>query len=121
MQPCNSLTINSLELELFLGWPNDERLRKQTILVDLTIRYASALKACETDHLDDTTCYRELIEKLRTTLSNHKYHLIEYVAAEIHRLLIAQLPTGSLLKVSLTKRPLITGLGSVTFHYGELS
>jgi FolB domain-containing protein len=115
----NSLSINKLELNLFLGWPDDERLRKQIILLDIEIQLPNLVKACSTDHLDDTVCYRQLIESLRCHFSEKKFHLIEHVTAEAYALLKSLLPEQTTLQVSLTKRPQIDGLGSVTFLYGD--
>lgn len=119
MATINSLSINQLELTLFLGWPDEERQRKQLILLDIQILFPKKLNACSTDHLDDTICYRQLIETLRDHFSEKKFHLIEHVAAEAHALLTSLLPEKTNLQVSLTKRPQIEGLGSVTFHYGD--
>lgn len=119
MMKTNLLTINSLGLELYLGWPDDERLRKQTILLDIQILYPNAPRACATDHLDDTVCYRHLIESLRTELENKKFHLIEHVTQAVYLFLKSLTPTETKLTVSLTKKPKISGLGSVTFHYGD--
>lgn len=119
MMKTNLLNINSLELELYLGWPDDERLRRQTILLDIQILYPDVPKACETDHLDDTVCYRHLIESLRNELQNKKFHLIEHVTQAIYLYLKSLVPKETKLAISLTKRPQIAGLGSVTFHYGD--
>ena len=115
----NVLTINALSLELYLGWPDDERSRRQTILLDIQLHYPSVPKACETDHLDDTVCYRHLIESLRKKLEDKKFHLIEHVTQAVYQHLKSLTPTDTRLTVSLTKRPQIAGLGSVTFNYGD--
>lgn len=117
MQANNLLTINQLELDLFLGWPDEERMRRQHVQFNIDIEYPELPKACETDHLDDTVCYRALIETLRHHLTAQKFHLIEHVTLEAARLLKTLLPANSKIKISLTKKPLIEGLGSVTFHY----
>ena len=115
----NLLSLNQLEIELFLGWPDDERLRKQIVVLDLDIHFPATPKACTTDHLDDTYCYRRLIESLRAKLSEHKFHLIEHVTLEIYQQLKSLLPAQTKINVSLTKRPQIDGLGSVTFQHGD--
>lgn len=119
MKPRNLLTINQLELDLFLGWPDEERMRRQHVHFNIEIEYPDTPKACETDHLDDTVCYRALIEKLRSHLTSQKFHLIEHVTAESAKLIKTLLPPNSSIRISLTKRPLIEGLASVTFHYTD--
>src|SRR5476649_82491 len=81
------LLINALELELYLGWPNEERMRKQVISLDIEIQFPAVPKACTSDTLQDTVCYRELIETLRQKIGDKKYHLIEHVTREIHQVL----------------------------------
>ena len=113
------LTINALELELFLGWPTEERMRKQIVTLDLQIKLPVVPEACESDDLKDTVCYRDLIEKLRAAIATSKYHLIEHVTAKVYSTLKSILPAESVISVSLTKRPQIQGLQSVTFQYVE--
>lgn len=112
----SSLFINALEMELFLGWPNEERMRRQVVSFDIEIQYLATPKACMSDDLQDTVCYRELIEQLRAKVCSKKYHLIEHVAQEIYGTLKSLLPASCQTAVSLTKHPQIQGLGSVTFQ-----
>lgn len=114
-----ALFINSLELELFLGWPSEERSRKQIVCLDMAIHFPAAPKACASDDLNDTVCYRELIESLRKTICVKKYRLIEHITQDIYDFLKSALPSQSEISVNLTKRPQIQGLGSVTFHFGD--
>jgi 7,8-dihydroneopterin aldolase/epimerase/oxygenase len=115
----SSLFINALELELFLGWPNEERIRQQIVTLDVEIQYSSPPKACSSDHLQDTVCYRELIEMLRAKVGSKHYHLIEHVTQEVYTALKTVLPSSCHLSVHLTKHPQIQGLGSVTFSYHD--
>jgi dihydroneopterin aldolase len=111
--------INALELEIFLGWPSEERIRKQIISLDIEIQFDTIPKACDTDNLKDTVCYRELIESLRAKTGDRKFHLIEHVTVEIHEILRSLLPPRAIISVNLTKHPQIQGLGSVTFNYRD--
>lgn len=119
MMTKTALFINSLELELFLGWPSEERRRKQIVCLDIAISFPAAPKACESDDLQDTVCYRELIDTLRNTICVKKYRLIEHITQDIYDFLKSALPSQSTVSVNLTKRPQIQGLGSVTFHFGD--
>ena len=94
----SSLFINGLELELFLGWPNEERMRKQIVTLDLDIVYPATPAACTSDDLKGTVCYRELIEKLRAHIGERKFHLIEHVTQEVYDTLKTELPKGTRLK-----------------------
>jgi 7,8-dihydroneopterin aldolase/epimerase/oxygenase len=117
MNAKSSLFINAVELEVFLGWPNEERMRRQVISVDMELRFPSVPQACTSDNLKDTVCYRDLIEKLRAEVAVKKYHLIEHLTVEVYNIVKSLLPQQTTLSVSLNKHPQIQGLGSVTFKY----
>lgn len=119
MQNYNLLNINQLAINISLGWPDEERARRQEILVDISIHCPTTPKACESDHLDDTYCYRHLIENLRAHLASKPFKLIEHVTREIYLFVKSLLPADYEVHVSLTKKPMIIGLGSVTFHHGD--
>src|SRR3990167_6107360 len=110
MNTNSCLSLNALELELFLGWPNEERIRKQVVKLDVKIHYPTAPKAGASDDLQDTVCYRELIEALRKKIGEKHYRLIEHVTEEVYTFLKSFLPSQSFLSVSLTKHPQIQGL-----------
>ncbi len=119
MQNKTALFINELELEIYLGWPNEERIRKQVISLDIEIAFPAIPKACASDDLKDTVCYHELIKSLRKKIGETKFHLIEHVTQEVYQILKRLLPNKSILSVNLTKHPQIQGLGSVTFNYRD--
>lgn len=60
------LTLNGLELHIYLGWPTAERLQLQTVKVDITIQFTTPPSACTTDNLQDTFCYDALVTLLKT-------------------------------------------------------
>lgn len=115
----SALSINALEIELFLGWPNEERMRRQVVSLDIELHFSALPKACTSDDLQDTVCYRELIEKLREKICVQKFHLIEHVTQEVYVVLKSLLPAHCNISVHLTKHPQIQGLGSVTFNYRD--
>jgi len=119
MNKHTTLFINALELEVFLGWPTEERMRKQVIALDMEINLPEPPKACTSDHLDDTVCYHQLINTLRAKLGEKKFRLIEHITADVYETVKNILPEDSDLNVSLTKHPQIQGLGSVTFNYRD--
>lgn len=119
MNPYNLLAINGLELDVFLGWPDEERLQKQKVWLDVKMRFAAALKACVSDDLNDTVCYQHLIHDLREHLIDKKFKLVEHLTHEIYRFIETNVPKDTAIFVTLTKQPQITGLGNVTYHYGS--
>lgn len=116
----SSLYIRNLELQVYLGWPHRERLKKQIVMVDITINYLKPPEACKTDHLNNTLCYSEVITAILAKVSNQKFHLVEYVTQEIYSVVKSYLPVHATAIVQLTKRPTVRGFqGDVQFTYGD--
>lgn len=118
--PDTSLSIKQLNLFVSLGWPEKERLEKQSILMDIDIDFNTAPSACVSDQLQDTLCYSDLIESLRNTLENQTFHLIEHLCHAAFHLLKPSLPSDARLHISVLKHPAILGLaGGVAFSMKE--
>lgn len=116
----SSLLIRDLELRVFLGWPEKERLKEQRVLLNADIRYANPPAGCETDKLEDTVCYAEVIEQVREKIGDKHFHLIEYLSHDIYHIMKPLLPEKALLTIRITKHPMIAGLtGGVQFSFGD--
>jgi 7,8-dihydroneopterin aldolase/epimerase/oxygenase len=114
------LLLRDIELCIFLGWPESERLEAQIVLLDLDIEFSQPPKACLSDDLVDTFCYADLITKIHTELGAKNYRLIEHLTYEIYTLVKRDLPPDASLLVRLTKHPKIQSLsGGVCFSYGD--
>jgi dihydroneopterin aldolase len=115
-----ALTINSMQLDVHIGWANKERVKKQPVLVDIDIAFANTPKACLTDHLDDAVCYDSLITQLRQQLGKKKFCLVEHLAHDIFTIIKSLLPKQTKLQIGITKYPAIKNLnGGVSFYYGD--
>jgi dihydroneopterin aldolase len=118
----SSLHIQQYELTVFLGWPKEERRRKQSVWMDMDIVYPTPPKACRTDELDDTTCYHQLTDLIQKQLANQKTHLIEQLSYEIYLIAKSQLPKKVKVAVRITKYPAMKALkGGVCFRYGDIA
>ena len=116
----SALHINGLQLQVYLGWPDQERLKMQTVFLSLIIQFANPPKACETDHLEDTICYSTLVEFIQEKINSKKFHLIEHLCFEIYHLIKPLLSASSSLSLSITKYPDLPALeGGVQFYFGE--
>jgi dihydroneopterin aldolase len=115
-----TLYINALELRVHLGWTDKELSKKQLVYLDVAILFNHIPKACITDHLDGTLCYKDLIDIIHKKLSSKKFRLIERLTAEVYRIINETLPAKCKLDVSITKYPKVNGLdGGVSFRYGD--
>ena len=116
----STLFINQLELTLHLGWPENEILKKQTVLLDIEIQFAKPPIACISDQLDDTLCYSKLIQLIRDHILPKHFHLIEHLSYSIYQLIKPLVPNPSKMIVHITKHPKIPNYtGAVRFSYGD--
>lgn len=114
------LLIRGVELCVFLGWPEEERVEGQVVLLDMEIILPTPPSACLTDELQDTFCYADIIAALHEKLQRRVFKLIEHLCYEIYQLVKPSLPVEAKLSVQLTKHPKIQGLtGGVSFSYED--
>lgn len=121
------MTINSfihlrdLEFDVRLGWTENERTSFQKIKVEIKIIFATAPAACQTELLEDTLCYAQVIEKIQQELSKKEFKLIEHLSYSLYELIKKtytdiQLFTG----VRVTKKiPIDDVTGHASFSYAD--
>lgn len=114
-----SITLHQLELNVHLGWSEAERLQQQAIMLDVLVHFAEPPAACTTDQLNDTYCYDHLINLLKTNIGSRTFRLIEHLSLHIYHVLRHLLPADALINIRITKHPVITQLGGVSFCYGD--
>jgi dihydroneopterin aldolase len=118
--PISMLTIKTVELNVKLGWSEQERQTAQTIWIDIDIYFATPPNACHTDELTDTICYADIILHLQQSLASPSFKLIEHLSWHIHQRIKSLLPPTARLMIHLTKRPDVPGYaGAVCFSYGD--
>lgn len=117
----SSMALYQLELAVFLGWPDSERLTQQTILLDIKIEFATPPLACVTDNLVDTVCYDTLVNNLKSMITTRHFRLVEYLGQEIYDFLKKNF-SNNLISLRIHKKPpIIDLLGGVTFCYGDMA
>jgi len=115
-----SLSIRQLELSLFLGWPEDERAKKQTVLLDIDVHFAKPPQACVSDKLDETVCYDTLSQTIRQHIGERHFRLVEHLSSDLYQCIKPVFPTDARITVRVTKHPAIEGLrAGVCFSYGD--
>lgn len=116
----SQLNIKDFKLRVKLGWPKEERLQKQTVSLDIDIVFQDAPKACQTDKLDDTVCYHDLVKSIERNIDSRYFFLIEHLSAFIYDCVKPLFPTDTKIIVHLTKQPKINNLaGGMRFSYGD--
>jgi dihydroneopterin aldolase len=114
------LNIKDFKLSVKLGWPKEERLQKQTISLDIDIVFQQPPKACQTDKLDDTVCYHDLVKRIEAVTRERSFFLIEHLSAFIYEQIKPLFPLSANIVVHITKTPKIDNLaGGMRFSYGD--
>jgi FolB domain-containing protein len=115
-----SIILHGLELRVHLGWPQNERIELQMVVVDITIRFAMPPAACMTDNLKDTLCYDMLTSKIKKEIGTAKFHLLEHLGYQIYQMVKQEVTNNSSISITVTKKPPIDDLkGGVSFCYAD--
>lgn len=80
----DAIEITGLRYYGYTGYFAEERFLGQWFEVDLTL-WLDLLAAGQSDCLDDTLDYRQVVDRVRETIQASKGNTIEYLAAQIAR------------------------------------
>ena len=108
------LKLNGIEVDCVIGERPDERVRKQTLCVDIELDIFG--RAAETDELSDTVDYAALTEKVRAALVAAKCKMIERAAKVVYDVCCLEAKVRAA-TVSITKAGSVLGLSSATVIY----
>ena len=110
--------LRDFRLDLIIGIYEWERKVPQTIQIDLEIGLPSS-RAGASDKVEDTIDYGMIVERIRESLLEHHFSLVEALAEHIAQL-IQQGFNAPWVKISVTKLGLIRGvkLVGVTIERG---
>jgi FolB domain-containing protein len=79
------LNIVDYETHFILGNDEHEKRSPRPVILDIGIRFVGdALPACDSDDLNDTICYSNLLEFLEKNLKNRRFNLLERAAQYVH-------------------------------------
>lgn len=110
MSLTNQFFIQSLKLNVRLGWPEEERKQLQMVFLDADISFPEPIKACFSDDLKDTVCYADLISNVHQFLETKSFRLLEHLTYELFSFFKTKLPAHTHLTLSVTKYPDLPGL-----------
>ena len=71
-----SLELQDLRFKIFIGCNEDEKILQQEIQIYIKISFATPPLGCQTDVLNDTLCYDEVVGLIRNVCNLRHYHLI---------------------------------------------
>jgi FolB domain-containing protein len=87
----DKIRIKDLLLRCIIGLNPDERVKKQDVLINLTL-FADLKQACKTDDINTTVDYKDVTKQIIQLVENSSYFLIEKLAEEIASLCIQSEP-----------------------------
>ena len=104
----DTIFISELKVQTKLGVPDWERTLPQTIILDIEIGY-DLTKACKSDAIADTIDYGAVVGRIRETLAEHSFQLVEALAEHICQLIIEEFG-GLNVKIKVVKPAILSGL-----------
>ena len=107
----DTIFISELKVKTKLGVPTWERMVAQTIILDIEIGYDLA-PAGNSDAIADTIDYGAVVARIRDTLQEHSFQLVEALAEHICQLILKEF--GALrVKIKVAKPGILAGLKSL--------
>ena len=104
----DTIFISELKVSTKLGVPDWERLTPQTIILDIEIGYDLS-KSCKSDTIADTIDYGLVVSRIRETLSENSFHLVEALAEHICQLILKEFNALSV-KIKVAKPAILPRL-----------
>ena len=104
----DTIFLSEVKVQTKLGVPEWERMVAQTIILDIEIGYDLG-KACKSDDVADTIDYGLVVNRVRETLSEHSFQLVEALAEHLCQLILKEFNALSV-KVKVAKPAILPGL-----------
>ena len=104
----DTIFLEQVKVQTKLGVPDWERMVPQTIILDIEISYDLS-KSCQSDAIEDTIDYGQVVSRIRETLADHSFKLVEALAEHICQLILREFG-GLSVKVKVAKPAILPGL-----------
>ncbi|MBQ9074186.1 MAG: dihydroneopterin aldolase [Muribaculaceae bacterium] len=108
-----TIEINKLRLRALHGVLVQERIAGNIFEVTVHLHYP-VMSAIESDDIDSTLNYAEVVETIKTVMEQPS-QLLEHVAGRLHKALTQQFPaiSGGMIRIAKVTPPISTQLNSV--------
>lgn len=100
--------LNEVKIETRLGVPDWERRLPQTIILDIELAMPHS-RACQSDAIEDTIDYGTVVARIRQTLTDNSFKLVEALAEHIAQLILTEFETPWV-RVRVGKPGILPGL-----------
>lgn len=100
--------LSEVKVQTKLGVPEWERMVEQTIILDLEIAMPHS-RSCQTDEIDDTIDYGEVVARIRQTLKENSFKLVEALAEHICQIVLNEF-CAPWVKIKVAKPGILPGV-----------
>lgn len=100
--------LSEVKVQTKLGVPEWERMVEQTIILDLEIAMPHS-RSCQTDEIDDTIDYGEVVARIRQTLKENSFKLVEALAEHICQIVLNEFG-APWVKIKVAKPGILPGV-----------
>jgi dihydroneopterin aldolase len=100
--------LSEVKVQTKLGVPTWERMVPQTIILDIEIGYDLG-NACKSDAITDTIDYGAVVKRIRETLTDNSFQLVEALAEHVCQLILTEFGALSV-KIKVAKPGILPGL-----------
>jgi dihydroneopterin aldolase len=104
----DTIFLSEVKVQTKLGVPEWERMTPQTIILDIEIGYDLS-KACQSDDVNDTIDYGAVVSRVRDTLKENSFQLVEKLAEHLCQLILKEFNALSV-KIKVAKPTILPGL-----------
>lgn len=104
----DSIFLEQIKVQTKLGVPEWERLLPQTVLLDIEMDCDLA-QACRSDTLKDTLDYAAVVARIRASLAQTNFQLIEALAEHVCQLILTEFPATAV-RVKAAKPAILPGV-----------
>jgi 7,8-dihydroneopterin aldolase/epimerase/oxygenase len=104
----DTIFLEQVKVQTKLGVPEWERMTAQTIILDIEIG-CDLSKSCQSDAIEDTIDYGQVVARIRETLTEHSFKLVEALAEHVCQLILKEFKADSV-KVKVAKPSVLSGL-----------
>ena len=82
-----TIRVKNLRLRTFIGFNEDERTKKQDVVINLRLTY-NGENAADSDNIEDAFNYRTLTKQVITLVESKSFLLLERLAQEVLELIM---------------------------------
>lgn len=107
----DTIFLEQVAVQTKLGVPEWERLKPQTIILDIEIGYDLS-KSCLSDAIEDTIDYGQVVNRIRETLTEKSFKLVEALAEHLCQLILKEFQAEHI-KIKVAKPAVLPNLKSL--------